>query len=427
MKDNVLVIGGGGREQAFAEKLRESEHVEKVYMLIPKDFEEVHKFVENNNIGLTVVGPEQPLVNGIVDYFNDNGLVKKGHLIFGPTQATARLEGDKAFAKAFMIEHNIPTAAFETFTDQKAAEAYIRAQGAPIVLKAAGLAAGKGVIVCLTLDQAINALNKIMYEREFGDAGNVVVVEEFMTGEEASILAITDGKEIRTLISAQDHKPICDGDKGPNTGGMGAYTPAPIVTPALLDKVYSKILTPKIEGMKNNGTPFKGCLYAGLMVKDGEPRVVEFNVRFGDPETQPVLMMLDDDLYTLLKASANETLSEHQIKNKSGASCCIVMATNGYPGKYEKGFPIGGLEKARAMEGIKVYEAGTKKEDGQTLINGGRVLNVTAYSPNGIKEAQKRAYRATHEIDQATRLLNNGKVVLVYRNDIANKAIKRLE
>ena len=416
MGENVLVIGSGGREHTLAWKLKQSKEVEKVYVApgnggtaqiaenVPidvtkgKNYEQLADFVIENQIDLTVVGPEEPLVKGIVDYWENNKLIMNGNLIFGPSKAAAQLEGSKAFAKNFMKRHNIPTAGFENFINAKEAIDYIESKGAPIVVKASGLAAGKGALVCQTLEDAVNAVDRILVKKEFGDEGNLVVVEEFMQGEEASILALTDGKTIRTLVSSQDHKPVYDGDKGPNTGGMGAYAPAPIVTDEVMDKVYKKILIPTIEGMKAAENPFQGCLYAGLMIKDNEPRVVEFNVRMGDPETQPVLSLLETDLYILLRACCEYNLDKYEVKNKQGASCCIVMSSGGYPGKYEKGKEISGLETIDHIQNVEVFHAGTKKtEDGKILTNGGRVLGVTG-TANDIKTAIDTAYLGVKNI-----------------------------
>lgn len=433
MGENVLVIGSGGREHTLAWKLKQSEEVDKVYVApgnggtaqiaenVPidvtkgKNYEQLADFVAKNQIDLTVVGPEEPLVKGIVDYWEKRGLPLEGSLIFGPTQKAAQLEGSKAFAKNFMKRHNIPTAGFETFINAEKAFDYVKSKGAPIVVKASGLAAGKGALVCQTLEEAVNAVERILVKKEFGDEGNLVVVEEFMQGEEASILALTDGKTIRALVSSQDHKPVYDGDKGPNTGGMGAYAPAPVVTDEVMQKVYDKILVPTIKGMKDEGNPFVGCLYAGLMIKDNEPRVVEFNVRMGDPETQPVLSLLDSDLYVLLRACCEYNLDKYEIKNKDGASCCVVMASGGYPNKYEKGKEITGLETPEHIKNLYVFHAGTKKtEDGKILTNGGRVLGVTA-SARDIKDAINTAYVGVKNIKWENEY---------HRKDIGAKALR---
>ena len=445
----MLVIGSGGREHALAWKLRQSEHVKELYCApgnggtcidatnVPiqtDDFKGLANFVRNKSINLTVVGPEDPLVKGIVDYFYDNELVEKGYLIFGPIREAAKLEGSKVFAKQFMKKYGIPTADFEVFDDFNKAYDYIKERGAPIVVKASGLAAGKGSIVSETLEEAVNALNRIMVKKEFGDSGKEVVIEEFMQGEEASILALTDGKTILPLVSSQDHKSVFEtqkdrerwlktgGDKlykdyeiGPNTGGMGAYAPAPIVTNEVMKKVYDKILSPTITHMAEEGNKFIGCLYAGLMIKDNEPRVVEFNVRFGDPEAQPVLSLLKNDLYELLMVCINGNLNDYEIKNKKGAACCVVMASGGYPGEYKTGKEISGLDSLEGLTDVYVFHAGTKIENGKTLTNGGRVLGVTG-TGNKIEQAIDAAYSAVSKISFENKY---------YRTDIGAKALKR--
>lgn len=430
-KEKVLVLGSGGREHALAWKLRQSERVGVVYcapgnigisndaILVPlevDDFNGIGDFVRKNSIDLTVVGPDAPLVDGIVDHYHDSGLVEEGHLIFGPTRAAARLEGSKAWAKEFMKRHGIPTAGFDIFEDYDSAFQYVKSHGAPIVVKASGLAAGKGAIVCKTLDEAVSALDRIMVKREFGDAGKQVVVEEFMVGEEASILALTDGSAIRYLASSQDHKPVYDRDKGPNTGGMGAYAPAPVVTPSVMEKVKNLIVEPTINGMAAEGSPFQGCLYVGLMIdKKGNPRVVEFNDRFGDPEAQPVLFLLESDLYVLLKACAQGTLYQHDVVNKEGAACCVVMASGGYPDSYNKGFEIKGLDVAAGIPDVCVFHAGTKERDGKIVTNGGRVIGVNGVGKN-IQEAINTAYSGVKEIHW------DGEY---HRKDIGHRALNR--
>jgi phosphoribosylamine--glycine ligase len=435
MGEKVLVIGSGGREHTLAWKLKQSKEVDKVYVApgnggtaqiaenVPinvtkgENYKQLADFVVQNQIDLTVVGPEEPLVKGIVDYWENNKLVLEGNLIFGPSQQAASLEGSKAFAKNFMKRHNIPTADFETFLEPEKALDYVKSEGAPIVVKASGLAAGKGALVCQTLEQAVNAVERILVDKEFGDEGKMIVVEKFMQGEEASILALTDGKTIRTLVSSQDHKPVYDGDKGPNTGGMGAYAPAPIVTDDVMQQVYDKILIPTIKGMEAEGNPFQGCLYAGLMIKDGKPKVVEFNVRMGDPETQPVLSLLESDLYVLLRACAEGNLDKYDIKNKQGASCCVVMASGGYPESgYKKGKEISGLEAIDNMQNVDVFHAGTKKtDDGKIITSGGRVLGVTG-TASDIKTAIDSAYLGVKSIKWDNEY---------HRTDIGAKALGR--
>ena len=422
----VLVVGGGGREHALAWKIKRSPLVEKVYAapgnagiaqdatcvsISPDDFKALAEFAKKEGIDLTVVGPEDPLCKGIVDYFEGEGL-----RIFGPSQKAAQLEGSKAFSKDFMKRYNIPTAFYKVFSDPNEAKEYIKAQGAPIVVKADGLAAGKGALVCETLDDALAAVDKIMVERAFGDAGNRVVVEEFLTGEEASFIAITDGEHIYPLAGSQDHKPIYDGDKGPNTGGMGAYSPAPVITPAVHEKVMERVMKPVVEGMKEMGHPFKGVIYAGLMIKDEEPKVLEYNVRFGDPEAQPILLRMKSDLVPALIASIEGNLQDVELDYLSQAAVCVVMASGGYPGSYKKGYPISGLDEAAKMKDVVVFHAGTAEKEGKIVTNGGRVLGVTALGDT-IKDAIDRAYQAVSLISWEG---------VQYRKDIGAKALRRL-
>jgi len=441
--DNVLIIGSGGREHALAWKLSQSEHVDKVYCApgnggteldgfenIPTgDFVEIGNLVRAREIGLTVVGPEVPLVDGIVDFYRDTGLIKEGYLIFGPTKAAAQLEGSKAFAKEIMGKGEVPTAKFEVFDDADKAKAYVKENGERVV-KADGLAAGKGVIVPNTIEETIAAIEMLMIEEGFPK----IVLEEKLEGEEASVLALTDGKTIKTLISSQDHKPafgiIEDGDRwlaaggdkkykynitGPNTGGMGAYAPAPMVTPEVMKQVYNEILRPTVRVMAEEGIPFQGCLYAGLMIKDGQAKVVEYNVRFGDPETQPVLSLLKNDLYLLLNACAEGKLDEHEIENKEGGACCVVMASGGYPGSYEKGKEISGLAEASRLPGIKIYHAGTKVEGDKVFTDGGRGLGP-AGAGKDIEQAVGLAYKGVHLISWENKF---------YRTDIGARALRR--
>jgi phosphoribosylamine--glycine ligase len=395
---NVLVIGSGGREHALYWKLKQSENVQRIFCTPGNggiddcldysvdDFEGILDFCKEYKIELAVIGPEAPLCDGIVDFLDQNGIKA-----FGPTKNASRIEGSKVFAKEFMKRYDIPTADFNAFDDYDDARDYTRNHGAPIVIKADGLAAGKGSIVCKTLDEANQALDDILVKKKFKDAGSHVVVEDFMEGEEASILALTDGTAVRTLASSQDHKPAYDGDRGPNTGGMGAYAPAPIVTPEVMDMVYKNILVPTIQNMAQEGNAFLGCLYAGLMIKENEPYVVEFNVRFGDPEAQPVLCLLDNDLYQLLKACVDGNLDQYEIRNKPGSACTVVMASGGYPGKYEKGKEILGLDDAKHIDNLFVFHAGTKRE-GKILTNGGRVLGPTGIGQD-LGSAIEIAYR----------------------------------
>lgn len=422
----VLVIGSGGREHALAWKAAQSASVEKVYCVpgnpgiaqiaecVPMDISDndaLVAFALENKIDLTIVGPEVPLANGVVDAFRAKGLA-----IFGPTQAAAQIEGSKSFAKDLMKKYGIPTAAFEVFTDAEAAKAYIVEQGAPIVIKADGLAAGKGVVVAMTLDEALEAVDMMMCDQAFGSAGCQVVVEEFLTGEEASILTFCDGTTIVPMISSQDHKRAYDNDEGPNTGGMGTYAPAPVVTADVLARVQKEILEPTVAAMKAEGMPYTGCLYAGLMITENGPKVIEFNARFGDPETQVVLPLLDSDMAEVMMACVNGNLADLDIQWKDGAAVCVVMAAGGYPQGYRKGDVISGLDKAAEL-GATVFHAGTAVKDGNIVTNGGRVLGVTAIGTD-IRKAVDNAYEAVKSIHFDD---------VHYRNDIAYRAIARLK
>lgn len=422
---NILVIGSGGREHAIVWKLKQSKFVNKIYCasgnagiskiaalvdIKPDDINGLAKFAENNKIDLTVVGPEAPLVAGIVDEFE-----KRGLKIFGPNKTAAQLEGSKVFSKQFMKENKIPTADFDVFDDSEKAKNHIKNKGAPIVVKADGLAAGKGVMVCKTVEEALDAVNKIMVEKKFGDAGNKIIVEDLLKGEEASILTITDGKDFVTLLSSQDHKQILDGDKGNMTGGMGAYAPAPIIDNETNEKIKEEIIKPTINGMIRNKIPFKGCLYLGLMITQNGPKVLEYNCRFGDPEAQPVLSLLETDFYEILDASVNGNIKSIEIKNKNGAACCVVMASGGYPNSYEKGKIIYGLEKV--PNNIFVFHAGTSLKNGKVITAGGRVLGVTGIGSD-ISSAIKTAYDGVNRIKWENEY---------HRTDIGQKALKRLD
>lgn len=407
----ALVIGNGGREHALAWKLLQSPQVREVVCvpgnggtarlencrnlpLAVNDFEGISRFCLVNNIGLVVVGPEQPLALGVTDYLRDQEI-----RVFGPTQEGAQIEASKAWAKQLMQEANIPTAKAETFTDATSAIAYVEQEGAPIVIKADGLAAGKGVTVAATVDEAKAAIHE-SFDGKFGDAGQKVVIEECLVGQEASVLAITDGLTIRPLLPAQDHKQVGEGDTGPNTGGMGAYAPTPVVTNEIMARVQSEILEPAIAILRDRGIDYRGILYAGLMITPaGEPKVIEFNCRFGDPETQVVLPLLETPLETLMMACVEQRLgSLPPIEWKPAASACVVMAAGGYPGAYEKKKPISGLEAAEEVENVTVFHAGTRLQ-GQVLItDGGRVLGVTAIGET-FKDAIARAYQAAEKID----------------------------
>lgn len=421
----VLVVGGGGREHALVWKIAQSPAVEKVYCapgnagiaqhaecwpISPEDIRSLLELVAKENIDLTVVGPEAPLTLGIVDAFR-----AKGKRIVGPTQKAAEIEGSKAFAKYLMKKYGIPAADSEVFADFSAAWEYVQKKGFPIVIKADGLAAGKGVIICATAEEAKTALKQIMVEKVFGEAGKKVVVEEFLSGEEASFLAFTDGEVILPLPSAQDHKPIYDGDRGPNTGGMGAYSPAPIVTEAIEQQIMEKIMVPAIRGMAAEGRKYQGILYAGLMIKDGQAKVLEFNARFGDPETQPILFRMKSDIIPALEAVIDGDLDKIKLEWDSRAAVCVVMAAQGYPGAYEKGKVISGLNEAAKIPHTFIFHAGTAIKEGKIVTNGGRVLGVTALG-DSIAEAIDLAYKVVGKISWEG---------AYYRRDIGQKALKR--
>ncbi|MEX0600019.1 MAG: phosphoribosylamine--glycine ligase [Rhodothermales bacterium] len=406
----ILIVGGGGREHAIAWSLAESRKSVELFVapgnagteelgtnvdIEASDVEGLVQFAIDRSIDLTIVGPEKPLVLGIADRFEDEGL-----LVVGPTAGAARLEGSKAFSKAFMKRHAIPTAAHRTFEAAQFddAAAYIREQGAPIVVKASGLAAGKGAIVCETVDEALDALTAILRDREFGAAGEEVVVESFMVGEEASVFALADGRNYVLLAPAQDHKQIGEGDTGPNTGGMGAYAPAPIVTDEVMDEVRRRIIEPTLEGMAADGHPYRGVLYCGLMITDEGPKVVEYNCRLGDPEAQVVLPLLMEDAVDVFDAAARGDLDALGVTMRTGSAACVVMASGGYPGAYETGYPIDGLDEAARAPYVTVFHAGTgTDDDGRVVTAGGRVLGVTALGDD-LREALDRAYDAVDQI-----------------------------
>ncbi len=420
----ILVIGGGGREHALVWKLAQSPKVDKIYVcpgnpgmknlaecvaLPLTNLEAVADFAEKESIALTVVGPEATLVAGIVDVFNKRGLT-----IFGPTAAAAEIEGSKAFSKQLMAKYGIPTAFFKICEDIETAKAYIMEKGAPIVVKADGLAAGKGVVVAMTEAEALAAVDDMMGDLKFGGAGARVVLEEYMEGEEASLLAFTDGETIVPMVAAQDHKRVFDADEGPNTGGMGAYAPAPVMTDKLKEKCVELVLKPTIAAMKAEGRKYQGCLYAGLMIKGEDIKVVEFNARFGDPETQVVLPLLASDLVEVMLACAQGRLHEVKVEWSDAATVCVVMASGGYPGSYEQGLPITGLAEANSLSDTIVFHAGTK-EIGDTIVTaGGRVLGVTA-TGSDIRAAKDKAYAAVKLIDFKD---------AHYRHDIAWRALK---
>ena len=422
---DVLLIGSGGREHAIAWKLAQSKNLGRLYIApgnpgtarcgknIPigvSDTDKLVDFARQNNIALVVVGPEDPLAAGAVDTFEAAGVKA-----FGPSGGAAQLEADKAFSKQLMRSSAISSAegqVFERFTDAKA---YIASRDEPVVIKAAGLAKGKGVFVCDDPADGIVAAEKIMRDKIFGSAGDKIVVEDKLLGEEVSILAFVDGRNIYIMESSQDHKPIGDGDTGPNTGGMGAYSPAPVVTEELMDRVIREIFVPVVDGMNRNGTPYKGVLYAGLMITAGGPRVLEFNVRFGDPETQPILMRLKSDLLEIMLAVCDGRLDEVTLEWDPRPAVCVVMASGGYPGEYEKGKIITGIADAEKLEDVVVFHAGTAAKNADIVTNGGRVLGVTAMGQT-IADAKAKAYEAVDKI----------KFDGAYcRRDIADKAIKR--
>jgi phosphoribosylamine--glycine ligase len=423
---NVLIIGGGGREHALAWKAAQSAKVSQVFLApgnagtaledkltnVDVDAEDVPAllaFAEQNQIDLTIVGPEVPLVLGVVDAFQAKGLK-----IFGPSQAAAQLEGSKAFTKDFLERHNIPTADYRNFTEIEPALAYVQQKGAPIVVKADGLAAGKGVIVAMTLTEAEDAIRDMLAGNAFGEAGNRVVIEEFLDGEEASFIVMVDGKNVLPFATSQDHKRVGNGDTGPNTGGMGAYSPAPVVTADIHQRVMHEVIYPTVKGMAAEGNTYVGFLYAGLMIMaDGTPKVIEYNCRFGDPETQPIMMRLQSDIVELVEAALDGKLDQIQAEFDSRASVGVVIAAGGYPANYGKGDVIDGLELGNANS--KIFHAGTKNIDGKVITNGGRVLCATALG-NTVTEAQQNAYKLAKTISW------NG---MFYRDDIAYRAIAR--
>jgi len=427
----VLIIGGGGREHALAWKIAESPRVDQIFVApgnagtaaevenihIPADdYQNLLHFAERNNIGLTVVGPEVPLAGGIVDLFESNG-----QRVFGPSAAAARLEGSKVFCKQVLIDAGVPTGGHVLF--HSAADAYQHLEERypdekeklPMVVKANGLAAGKGVYVCSKRQEVIDAIGQIAEQRVFGDAGNEFILEERLEGEEVSVLAITDGQTIVTLPPAQDHKAAHDGDRGPNTGGMGAYSPAPLVDNELQAWIEEQILVPTVHQMKRAGNPYKGILYAGLMITPNGPKVLEYNVRFGDPECQPLLMRLESDLVEIIEATLDGKLDEIDPPRwDSRASVCVVMASEGYPGSYSKGHVIEGIDQADAIDQVKVFHAGTTVNDGEVTTSGGRVLGVTALGET-VAVAQQLAYQAVEKIHWQGAWC---------RSDIASKAIR---
>ncbi|MFC1492644.1 phosphoribosylamine--glycine ligase [candidate division KSB1 bacterium] len=423
----VLVVGSGGREHTLVWKIRQSPKVTEVicapgnggilelakcFPVNADDIQGLIDLAKSESVDLTVIGPEAPLVDGIVDEFEKNGM-----RVFGPSGKAAQLEGSKAFANDIMKKYNIPTAEFEVFEDAEIARDYIKSKGAPIVVKADGLAAGKGAIVCGTIEEAINAVDMMLIDKKFGDAGGKVVIEECLFGEEASIFAITDGINYVILPPSQDHKPVFDGDKGPNTGGMGAYAPAPLVDDNMLAEIETGIIKPTIDAMRNEGTPYKGLLYAGLIITEKGPKVIEFNCRFGDPETQVVLPLVEGDLVELFEASIDGTLDKCSVSLLDYYSVCVVAASDGYPGSYEKGKEIYGLETFFPGKSRLVFHSGTAMKDGKLVTNGGRVLCLVATRPE-LYDAINEAYSLAEEI----RFENT-----YFRKDIGQKGLDRLK
>lgn len=426
----ILLIGSGGREHALAKSLADSPNVTTVFAapgnpgtaqvgvnvdIDSTDLDALAEFAVEESIDVTVVGPEKPLVHGIVDRFEEEGLA-----VVGPSKAAARLEGSKAFADQFMARHEIPTASFRVFEahEYDEASAYLDEVGAPIVVKADGLAGGKGAFVCSTLDEAHDALDQIVRDRAFGEAGEQVVIEEMMRGEEASVFALTDGSHYVLLMPSQDHKPIGEGGKGPNTGGMGAFAPAPIVDGAMLRRVCREIIEPTLQGMREEGTPYAGVLYCGLMITEDGPKVVEYNCRLGDPEAQVVLPLLESDLAEVFRKLLDGELRDVSIRASSGAAACVVLASDGYPIEYDTGFEIAGIDEAEKKENVSVIHAGTSyREDGTLVTDGGRVLGVTALDSD-LPAALDRAYEGVECIQF------EGKT---FRRDIGEKGLAHLE
>lgn len=423
----VLLIGGGGREHALALRIIKSKSCDKLFCLPGNtgtekiainisidvnDFERIYEYISINQIELVVIGPEQPLVDGLADFLRNKSI-----LVFGPNKLAAEIESDKSFAKNLMYKYGIPTAGYKVFTRIEYTEIknYLEQQNFPIVIKASGLAAGKGVIICDNKSDAEKAIDEIVNQNIFDKAGDKIIIEEFMVGEEASIFAITDGTNFITLPAAQDHKRIGDNDTGKNTGGMGAYAPAQLITETLLNEISEKIISPTISALNAEGRKFIGCLYAGIMITDSGAKVVEFNCRFGDPETQVVLPLIDGDFLELLFSAAKENLKSNSVKYNDGVSVCVVTASNGYPDKFEKGFEIFGIENF-VEENLILYHAGTLKKEDKIFTNGGRVLGVTSVVKKGnFQDAIRKAYEGVSKISYSN---------IYYRKDIGKKALK---
>jgi len=422
----ILIVGSGGREHTLAWKIAQSPKVKKIFCapgnagiagvaqcvsIKAVDITGLAEFAEKESVDLTVVGPEAPLSVGIVDLFE-----KKGLKIFGPSEKAAQIEASKSFAKKIMLKYGIPTAMGKTFTAYDKAKAYIDGMDTPIVVKADGLAAGKGVLVCKTKKDAFDAVKMILKDKAFGDAGKKVLIEDCLIGEEASFIAFTDGKHVLPLPNSQDHKTIYDNDEGPNTGGMGAYSPAPVVDSSMHAKIMETVMIPMVNAMAAEGHPYKGVLYAGVMIDRDRVNVVEFNARFGDPEAQPLLMRLMSDIVPIMEAVVDETLDQYTIEIDPRPAVCVVMASKGYPGSYQKGMPISGLDAAGRMKDVEVFHAGTSAQDKLTVASGGRVLGVTALGES-IEAAINRAYLAVGKIKWKD---------VYFRKDIGQKAVNRL-
>ena len=420
----VLVVGGGGREHALCWKISKSPLVKAIYCApgnvgISKhascvdikvtDIESLVRFAKAEEIDLTIVGPEIPLSLGIVDRFQEEGLN-----IFGPNKAAAEIESSKVYSKNLMKKYDIPTAFFSTFYNYNDAVNWVKEVKPPLVIKADGLAAGKGVIICHTEEEAVNVLDDIMRSKIFGDSGNRVVIEEFLKGEEVSFIAFTDGENVIPLESSQDHKALLDGDKGPNTGGMGAYSPAPIITPELHDAIMNQVMIPTVRALKEEGREYKGILYAGLMINGSDIKVLEFNCRFGDPEAQPLLLRMRSDIVPLISTISGGGVAEGEIQWYDQASVCVVMASKGYPGDYKKGFQINRIDEVNNMDGVLVFHSGTSRDNSNIVANGGRVLGVTALGDT-IPDAINTVYKAVNHIDCES---------LYFRSDIGEKALK---
>ncbi len=424
----VLVIGSGGREHTLVWKIYQSDRVEKIYAapgndgmldlaervnIAADDIEGLADWAQKNKIDLTVVGPEQPLVKGIVDYFE-----KKGLRIFGPKKEAARLEGSKVFAKNLLNKYKIPTAEYKVFTEPEKAWSYLKdSDNYPLVIKAEGLAAGKGVVIACNKQEAREAVSKIMEDRAFGDAGNRIVVEDFLEGKEVSVLALTDGENIIPLVPSQDHKAVFDGGEGPNTGGMGAYSPTPFVNQKMKDQINKTILIPTLEALKNEGIKYKGILYAGLILTTSGPRVLEYNVRLGDPETQVVLPRLKTDLVDVMEAVIDDNMEDLNLEWSKKAAVCVVLASGGYPVSYKTGYKIEGLNRVKKHDDLLIFHSGTRKENGDYVTDGGRVLGLT-YMDDSLKKAINKVYQYREEISFKD---------MHYRNDIGAQAISNYE